>query len=217
MNRATARTSAGVLLDNFDLADAGDRIAKEYSGGMRRRLDIAAGLVVRPAVLFLDEPTTGLDPVSRLAVWRIVRELVDEGTTVLLTTQYLDEADQLANEIVVIDHGTVIAKGTSDQLKRQVGGGRVTMTAEAGEQLDQLADVVRRIAGAEPTITRDDLRVTAPFEGGARQLPELVRSIDDAGIHLAGIELRPPTLDDVFLHLTGRAAQTDDKATEVPT
>ena len=209
MGRRDATRRADELLERFDLVEAGGRLAKEYSGGMRRRLDIAAGIVVQPKVLFLDEPTTGLDPGSRLAVWGIVRELVAEGTTVLLTTQYLEEADQLADEIVVIDHGTVIARGTSEQLKAQVGGASVEVVADSETDVEQLARVVGATTGTEPSISLDARRVTAPFEGGARRLPELVRAIDDAGIVMAGIELRPPTLDDVFLQLTGHEAEAD--------
>ena len=212
MSRAQARTRASELLERFELTDAADRIAKEYSGGMRRRLDIAAGIVVRPDVLFLDEPTTGLDPASRLAVWGVVRQLLEDDVTVLLTTQYLEEADQLADDIVVIDRGTVIAHGTSEVLKSQVGGERVTATVESGDDLARLGEVFRAVADGEPTVVDDERRITASFAGGARRLPELVRAIDDAGIVLAGIELRPPTLDDVFLQLTGHASQEETSA-----
>jgi ABC-2 type transport system ATP-binding protein len=207
LDRRAARARAAELLERFELSDAADRIAKEYSGGMRRRLDIAAGIVVRPEVLFLDEPTTGLDPASRNAVWEIVRQLLEDDTTVLLTTQYLEEADQLADDIVVIDHGTVIAHGTSEALKRDVGGERVTVVVETDEHLRLLASVLERVADAAPVIVAAELRATALFAGGARRLPELVRAIDEAGIVMAGIELRPPTLDDVFLQLTGHAAE----------
>ncbi len=206
MSKRDARLRAGELLERFELVDAASRIAKEYSGGMRRRLDIAAGIVVRPDVLFLDEPTTGLDPASRLSVWAIVRQLLADDVTVLLTTQYLEEADQLADDIVVIDTGTVIAHGTSDVLKAQVGGERVTVVAEEAADLPRLAQVLGAVADAPATISEDDRRATAPFSAGARRLPELVRAIDEAGIVLAGIELRPPTLDDVFLQLTGHGA-----------
>jgi ABC-2 type transport system ATP-binding protein len=207
ISRRDARARAGELLDRFDLSDAGDRIAKEYSGGMRRRLDIAAGIVVRPDVLFLDEPTTGLDPASRIAVWDIVRQLVGDGTTVLLTTQYLEEADQLADDIVVIDHGTVIAHGTSATLKADVGGERVALVAEAADRVADLARLVADITESTPIVDHVERRITAPFAGGARRLPALVRAIDEAGIVLEGIELRPPTLDDVFLTLTGHAIE----------
>ncbi len=207
MSKRDAQARAGELLERFELTDAADRIAKEYSGGMRRRLDIAAGIVVRPDVLFLDEPTTGLDPASRLAVWAIVRQLLADDVTVLLTTQYLEEADQLADDIVVIDHGSVIAHGTSEQLKADIGGERVTVVAETAGEVARLATVVEQVAGAAPAVNEVEQSMTAPFNGGARQLPELVRAIDDAGIVLAGIELRPPTLDDVFLQLTGHGAE----------
>ena len=158
-------------------------------------------------MLFLDEPTTGLDPASRLSVWAIVRQLLADDVTVLLTTQYLEEADQLADDIVVIDKGTVIAHGTSEQLKADIGGERVTVVAELAADVARLAAVVELVAGAAPSVDELAQRMTAPFTGGARQLPELVRAIDDAGIVLAGIELRPPTLDDVFLQLTGHGAE----------
>ena len=212
LSKRDAQSRATELLERFDLVDAKDRIAKEYSGGMRRRLDIAAGIVVRPEVLFLDEPTTGLDPASRLGVWGVVRDLIADGVTVLLTTQYLEEADQLADDIVVIDKGTVIAHGTSDELKQDVGGERVTAVADDPARLADLAGVVRAVAGTEPAVTDEERRVTATFTGGARQLPELVRAIDEAGIVLAGIELRPPTLDDVFLQLTGHEARDGEGA-----
>ena len=215
LNRADARSRAAELLERFQLSDAGDRVAKGYSGGMRRRLDIAAGMVVRPAVLFLDEPTTGLDPVSRNDVWEFVGQVVEDGTTVLLTTQYLDEADQLADDIVVIDHGTVIAQGTSTELKSRIGGERVEVVAADPARIEQLAGIIGSVSGTETTTVADQRRVAASFADGARRLPELVRAIDDAGIELAGLELRQPTLDDVFLHLTGRAADdtSDDTAT----
>jgi ABC-2 type transport system ATP-binding protein len=206
MSKRDARARAAELLERFELTDAASRIAKEYSGGMRRRLDIAAGIVVRPDVLFLDEPTTGLDPASRLSVWAIVRQLLADDVTVLLTTQYLEEADQLADDIVVIDKGAVIAHGTSTQLKGQVGGERVAAIADQAQDVPRLAQVMGAVADAAATVSEEDRRVTAPFAGGARRLPELVRAIDDAGIVLAGIELRPPTLDDVFLQLTGHGA-----------
>lgn len=221
MSRRDARRRADELLERFDLSDAAARVAKEYSGGMRRRLDIAAGIVVRPDVLFLDEPTTGLDPASRLSVWSIVRQLLADDVTVLLTTQYLEEADQLADDIVVIDKGTVIAHGTSDVLKSQVGGERVTVLAEDAADVAKLAQVLGTVADGAAAVSDDEPRVTAPFSGGARRLPELVRAIDEAGIVLAGIELRPPTLDDVFLQLTGhdaegRSTEITDSTPEVP-
>jgi ABC-2 type transport system ATP-binding protein len=164
-------------------------------------------------VLFLDEPTTGLDPASRIAVWDIVRQLLGDGTTVLLTTQYLEEADQLADDIVVIDHGRAIAHGTSATLKADVGGERVTLVAEAPDRVADLVQLVASITDADPIVDETARSITAPFAGGARRLPALVRAIDEAGIVLEGIELRPPTLDDVFLQLTGHAIEGE---TEVP-
>lgn len=203
LSRTAARSRADELLERFELTGAAARVAKGYSGGMRRRLDIAAGMVVPPSVMFLDEPTTGLDPASRNEVWSIVHELARDGTTVLLTTQYLEEADQLADEIVVIDHGRVIAQGSSSQLKARVGGERVELVASHARDDDALTRVIRELVGTDPT--RDGRTVIAAFADGARRLPALVREIDDAGIELAALQLRQPTLDDVFLTLTGNA------------
>jgi ABC-2 type transport system ATP-binding protein len=205
--RARARTRADELLGRFDLLDASTRVVKTYSGGMRRRLDLAASLIVSPPVLFLDEPTTGLDPRNRLAMWVLIEELVASGTTLLLTTQYLDEADHLADRIAVIDTGRVIAEGTSDELKRQVGGERVELTVGPGGSLDLAREVLGRHADGEVRVEVETRRLTAPVTGGARRLADVVRELDAAEIELEDLGVRRPTLDDVFLTLTGHAAE----------
>ena len=197
------------LLARFDLADAADRSLRPYSGGMRRRLDLAASLIAKPRVLFLDEPTTGLDPRSRIGLWEVITDLVADGTTVLLTTQYLEEADQLAEEIVVIDHGRVIAQGTSDTLKDQVGGDRLEVVVENPAQVDEAAQALRSVATGEVTVNRADHRVVAPVIGGSLTLVDAVRSLDAARVAIADVALRRPTLDDVFLSLTGHSAEED--------
>ena len=197
------------LLERFDLIDAADRSLRTYSGGMRRRLDLAASLIAKPRVLFLDEPTTGLDPRSRIGLWEVIKDLVADGTTVLLTTQYLDEADQLAEEIVVIDHGRVIAQGTSDTLKDQVGGDRLEVVVEDPAQLDEAARALRAVATGEVTVDRTDHRVVAPVVGGSLTLVDAVRSLDAARVGIADVALRRPTLDDVFLALTGHTAEEE--------
>jgi ABC-2 type transport system ATP-binding protein len=202
-----ARTRAGELLEQFLLTDAGDRIVKTYSGGMRRRLDLAAALITRPRMLFLDEPTTGLDPRGRLGMWDVIRGLVAEGTTLLLTTQYLEEADALADHIAVVDSGRIIARGTSDQLKSQVGGERIELVVRDPALLNRAADVLQSHSGGEPSIDPHVRRVTAPTHGGAQTLTEVIRALDDADIALDDVGLRRPTLDDVFLALTGHAAE----------
>ncbi|WP_431869882.1 ATP-binding cassette domain-containing protein [Nocardiopsis eucommiae] len=204
LGRRRSRERAVELLERFDLTGAADRSVRTYSGGMRRRLDLAAGLVLDPRVLFLDEPTTGLDPRSRAEVWRAVRELVAGGTTVLLTTQYLEEADRLADRVSVLDRGRVIAEGGPEELKSRVGGGRVeVVVADAGE-LPVAAEVLGRMAGAPPEVDRDALRVSAPVCGGGAGLTKVVRALDEGGLGVEDIALRRPTLDDVFLGLTGR-------------
>ena len=208
LTKADARTRADLLLDTFGLTAAADRAVSTYSGGMRRRLDIAAGLIPSPAVLFLDEPTTGLDPRARNEVWSSIRETAERGTTVLLTTQYLDEADQLASEISVMDHGTVIAGGTPETLKRRVGGDRVTVTVA---QRGPLAEVARRLSAAvgEPAVTDDDTRsVTVELPAGVAGLADVVRTLDDLGVTPEDLQLRRPTLDEVFLTLTGAGPAT---------
>jgi ABC-2 type transport system ATP-binding protein len=212
-----ARSRAVELLEQFGLSDAADRAAKTYSGGMQRRLDLAASLVGRPKVLFLDEPTTGLDPRSRLGMWDIIRSLVADGTTLLLTTQYLDEADELANEIVVIDHGLVIAAGTSEELKGRVGGDVVEFTVPDRGLIDNATAAITKImegvgeVGGEPTADLEtgvvSLRVGSR---GSDALVEVVRTLDAAGVETRGLGLRRPSLDDVFLALTGHAAEEDE-------
>ena len=209
LRRSTARRRAGELLERFDLSESGDRVAKGYSGGMRRRLDLAAALVAQPPVLFLDEPTTGLDPRSRLELWATIEGLVADGTTVLLTTQYLDEADRLAHRIAVIDRGKVIAEGTADELKDRVGGERVEVTlthpAASHAAVSALADMTD-----EPPQTEGELvRVAVQARSGA--IMDAARRLDRAGVGVEDIAVRRPTLDDVFLSLTGHAAEIDDE------
>ena len=200
-----ASRRADELLERFDLEDAADRVAKTYSGGMRRRLDLAAALIGQPKLLFLDEPTTGLDPRSRLAMWDVIRSQVREGNTLLLTTQYLEEADELADEIVVVDHGKIIARGTSDELKAQVGGERIEVVVHDREELARAAALVA--PNGSGSLDEHSKRLTMAADGGARHLVDVVRSLGDAGIALDDVALRRPTLDDVFLALTGHAAE----------
>jgi ABC-2 type transport system ATP-binding protein len=195
---------ANDLLERFTLTDASKRIVKTYSGGMRRRLDLAASLIANPNILFLDEPTTGLDPRSRLMMWDVIQNLVNEGTTVLLTTQYLEEADQLANKIAVIDKGKVIAQGTADELKTQVGGERIDVVV-AQAQASQAAVALQSMASGKVVVEGE--HVQAPVSGGGVKVVEAVRALDMAKIEIKEIQLRRPTLDDVFLSLTGHHAE----------
>ena len=206
VSKVQAQARAAELLERFDLVDAADRAAKTYSGGMQRRLDLAASLVGDPQVLFLDEPTTGLDPRSRNSMWGVIRELVGEGTTLLLTTQYLDEADELADEIVVIDHGQVIAAGTSDQLKDRVGGDVVEFDVAAADHLGAAITALAGVGDGEPGVdgTRVGIRVG---DQGSQLLLEVVRRLDTAGVEVSGVSVRRPSLDDVFLALTGHMAE----------
>ncbi len=195
------------LLEWFDLTAAADRPARTYSGGMRRRLDLAASLVAQPSILFLDEPTTGLDPRSRLGLWGVIENLVKEGTTVLLTTQYLEEADQLAEDIVVIDRGRVIAQGTSEHLKDQIGGDRIEITVVDPATVEQAAEALTSVGTGAPLV--EDLHVSVPVAGGSTVLVDAIRALDARGVAVSDLQLRRPTLDDVFMSLTGHVAEEE--------
>jgi ABC-2 type transport system ATP-binding protein len=209
LSRRDAKRRAEELLIQFDLTEAADRIAKTYSGGMRRRLDLAASLVLLPPVLFLDEPTTGLDPRSRRQVWDMISSLVKDGSTILLTTQYLEEADELAHRIAVVDAGRVIAEGTSDQLKDKVGGNRIEIAVAKDADLPSAAEVARRHLSDDVTIDPAQRRISGPSKNGTSQLAVLVRDFDAAGIGIVDLQLHRPSLDDVFLTLTGHQAEQE--------
>jgi ABC-2 type transport system ATP-binding protein len=204
---AEAGRRAADLLEQFGIADAADRVVKTYSGGMRRRLDLGAALIGQPRILFLDEPTTGLDPRGRLGMWDVIRGLVREGTTLLLTTQYLEEADELAHTIAVVDHGKIIARGTADELKAKVGGERIEVVVHERAELARAIELLVRATEGEHNVDEHVRRVTVPARGGARSLVQIVRELDEAKIAIDDIALRRPTLDDVFLTLTGHAAE----------
>ncbi len=209
MGRSRSRARARELLEVFDLTDAENRPVKTYSGGMRRRLDLAGALVASPPVLFLDEPTTGLDPRSRLDLWGVIRDLVARGSTLLLNTQYLEEADHLADRIIVIDQGREIAQGTPDELKTLVGGERIEVTVTSPSDLLRTQEVMDRFAVGDLAVEQRNRRVTAPVAGGASVLSDALRALDAEGIGLRDVGLRRPTLNDVFLMLTGHAAESN--------
>jgi ABC-2 type transport system ATP-binding protein len=213
LGRKRSRERARELLERFDLAEAGDRTVKGYSGGMRRRLDLAGALVANPQVLFLDEPTTGLDPRSRFGVWELIEELVAGGSTLLLTTQYLEEADRLADHVVVIDRGKSIARGTPDDLKGQVGGERIELTVPTADDIEQARTVLGPLSAGEIVVDSRTRTLIVPVTGGSGTLVEALRALDGRAVKVSDIGLRRPTLDDVFLSLTGHAAEDekDDK------
>ena len=208
--RKAAKVRATELLAQFALSDAGSKVAGSFSGGMRRRLDLAATLVARPQVLFLDEPTTGLDPRARNDLWEVLETLLGEGVTILLTTQYLEEADRLADDILVVDHGKVIAQGDARSLKRQVGGDNIGVTISDGTRLDAVADILRRLTGADPIVDRSARTATAPTTEGVAGLASVANALAEAGQEVEDLSLRQPTLDEVFLTLTGLSP--DDEA-----
>ena len=216
LGKKEAIARADELLERFSLTESAKRPIKTYSGGMRRRLDLAASLIVKPKVLFLDEPTTGLDPRGRQEMWSVIEELVKGGVTLLLTTQYLEEADQLADEIAVIDHGKVIARGTSDALKKQVGGERLEIVVES-HNITKAMEVVANISGNKATLDEGLRMISAPVSTGATALIETLRSLDAEGIHPLDVGLKRPSLDDVFLSLTGHAAEEKTTEEEVTT
>jgi ABC-2 type transport system ATP-binding protein len=211
--RREAKARASELLEQFDLADVGSKVAGDYSGGMRRRLDLAATLVARPEVLFLDEPTTGLDPRARNDLWEVLETLVGHGVTILLTTQYLEEADRLADDILVVDHGTIIARGDARSLKRQVGGDNIGVTVLSADALDGVSEILGRITGAAPVVDRAARTATAPTTDGVAGLALVANALAESGHEVEDLSLRQPTLDEVFLTLTGLPMESDDDRT----
>lgn len=207
---------SGELLSRFELDAVASRPVRELSGGMRRRIDIAMSLIARPSVLFLDEPTTGLDPRSRLAMWELIEELGQDGTTVLLTTQYLDEADHLAEQIIVIDTGRVIAQGTANELKNQIGGDRLSVRIARRENAERAIEALQSLCSTEVVVEGDGRVLAASIYSGDRVIPRAIRALDDAGVDVLDVEVRRPTLDDVFLELTGRPPEVDDDSIEDP-
>ena len=209
LSRKAARDRATILLTQFDLDDAGDRLVSGYSGGMRRRLDLAATLVARPEILFLDEPTTGLDPRARNDLWKVLETLVGGGTTILLTTQYLEEADRLADDIIVIDHGRIIARGDARSLKRQVGGDQVGVTVSDEDRLDEVARILAEVTGSDPVVNRPTRSITAPTSDRVAGLAAVADALSTGDFGIEDLSLHQPTLDEVFLTLTGAPIDPD--------
>lgn len=214
LRKAEAKKRADELLERFDLQYARDRTAKQYSGGMRRRLDIAASLIGRPRVVFLDEPTTGLDPRSRITMWEFIADLVRDGTTILLTTQYLEEADRLADSIIVLNKGKIIARGTADELKAQTGGERVEFVLTDRSQVDQAKRILAPIGVEPPTFDEQVGRIAMPVNGGSKDLATALAQLEENGIGVVDVGLRRPNLDDVFLSLTGQTTGEPETAEE---
>jgi ABC-2 type transport system ATP-binding protein len=212
-SRRAAKSSATAVLEQLGLLEAADRLARTYSGGMRRRLDLGASLVGAPRLLLLDEPTSGLDPRSRIELWEAIRTLVQAGTDVLLTTQYLDEADHLANQVVIVDHGRAVAAGTPAELKRRIGGNVVEIHVRDNGDLERVAEMLARLVHGTPDIDEPTRRVSVRVESGGEGLMSALPSLQSSGIQIDDIAMRQPNLDEVFLALTGRSAEDNDDAT----
>lgn len=215
LTKADAKKRATELLERLDLVHAAKRVSRGYSGGMRRRLDLAASLVGRPAILFLDEPTTGLDPRSRIGLWDVIRELVADGTTLLLTTQYLEEADRLADTIVVIDEGRIIARGTANELKDRVGGEQLELVPSDSTKLDVAASALSVVSNGAVRVDRANERLSMPIGSDRNRLAEAIRRLDEAGVDIADLSIHRPSLDDVFLALTGHASTRENDETDL--